>query len=224
MEVKFYTLSDPRTPDIIRYVGKTKQKKLSTRYNQHICDAKKAKQKLIKSNHNYNWIISLLNIGLKPLILEIDSIICEDNSKEWIIFEQYWISQFKTWGFNLTNLTDGGDGNQNQIFSEETLKKKSEKLMGISRPEEVKKQISNSHKGRIKSDSHIENIRQTIIKKQGKPINQYSLDGVFMKEWPCISEAADFYKVDRSSVMRCCQGKFKKSAGYVWKYKDEDIV
>ena len=88
-------------------------------------------------------------------------------------------------------------------------------MKGISRPEEVKKQISNSHKGKIKSDSHIENIRQTIIKKQGKPINQYSLDGVFIKEWPCISEAADFYKVDRSSVMRCCQGKFKKSAGYV---------
>lgn len=30
-----------------------------------------------------------------------------------------------------------------------------------------------------------------------------------------MAEAADFYKVDRSSLMRCCQGKFKKSAGFV---------
>jgi len=47
---------------------------------------------------------------------------------------------------------------------------------------------------------------------------------VFIQEWNSIATAADFYKVDRSSLMRCCQGKFKKSAGYVWKYKDEDIV
>lgn len=124
----------------------------------------------------------------------------------------------------MTNLTDGGDGNQNQFFSEESNKKRSEKLKGVERPIEVKDKISKSHKGKIKSKTHIENIKKAIIRKQGRPINQYSLEGKFIKEWPCVAEAADFYKVDRSSLMRCCQGKFKKSAGYVWKYKDEDIV
>jgi hypothetical protein len=171
-----------------------------------------------------NWINSLLNINIKPLIIELDSYECDDNSKDWIIFEKYWISQFKTWGFNLTNLTSGGDGNQNQIFSEESQRKKAEKLKGVSRPYEVRKKISEGHIGKIKTDNHIENIRKSIIAKQGRPVNQYTLDGVFLREWDCAATAAKFYNVDRSSLMRCCQGKFKKSAGFVWKYKDEDIV
>lgn len=41
-----------------------------------------------------------------------DSLKLEDNLTELESFEleKYWISQFKTWGFNLTNLTEGGEG------------------------------------------------------------------------------------------------------------------
>lgn len=223
MEIKFYTLCDPRTPNTIKYLGKTNQK-LARRLDQHVSTAKRAAAGKESSNHNTNWINSLLKIGIKPLMIEIDSIECDKDSKEWVIFEKYWISQLKSWGFQLNNLTDGGDGNQNQVFSVESLKKKSDKLKGIPRPQEVKDKISESHKGKIKSDSHINNIRETVIQKQGRPVNQYTLAGEFVKEWRCTSEPADFYKVDRSSLRRCCQGKFKKSAGFVWKYKDEDIV
>lgn len=54
MIIKFYTLSDPRTPNEIRYIGKTKQEKIQRRLDQHICDAKKSKKNKIKSNYNYN--------------------------------------------------------------------------------------------------------------------------------------------------------------------------
>lgn len=224
MIVTFYFLSDPRTPDIIRYIGKTKQKNINRRLDQHVCDAKRHRKTGTKSNYNYNWINSLLDLDLKPLINELDSIDIEDDSKEWAVYERFWISQAKSWGFKITNLTDGGDGNQNQKFSEESLKKKSDKLKGIPRTEEVKEKISKAHKGKAKSQEHIHNVREGIIKKQGRSVLQYSLTGEFIQEWRCISEAADFYKVDRSSLMRCCQGKFKKSAGFVWKYKNEDIV
>lgn len=33
------------------------------------------------------------------------------NLKQSCELEIYWISQFKTWGFNLTNLSNGGEGN-----------------------------------------------------------------------------------------------------------------
>lgn len=79
-------------------------------------------------------------------------------------------------------MTDGGDGNQNQVFSKESQEKKSEKLKGIPRPQEVRDQISKSHIGKIKSDSHINNIRETVIQKQGRAVNQYSLKGEFIKE------------------------------------------
>ena len=74
--------------------------------------------------------------------------------------------------------------------------------------------------GKKKSFSHIKNVREAITKLQGKPVLQYSLDGKFLKEWSCGAEAARFYNVDKSSLMRCCQGHFKKSAGFVWKYKE----
>lgn len=89
------------------------------------------------------------------------------------------------------------------------------KIRGVPRDEETRRKISNSHKGKIKSEAHIEHIRETIVRKQGKPINQYTLEGNFIKEWSCIAEAARFYKIDKSSIARCCKGQFKKSAGFV---------
>lgn len=219
----FYTLSDPNNSNEIRYIGKTTQK-LSRRLDQHISSAKRAKQGKGSNNHNTNWINKLLEKGYKPVIEEIDLFECEDTSKEWVIFEKYWISQFKTWGFNLTNLTLGGDGNQNQYFSKESQLKKAEKLRGIARPTEVKQRISESHKGKIKTEEHIENIRKGNVKSQGRAINQYTLEGIFIQTWECVSSAARYYQTDRSSIARCCKGQFKKSAGFKWKYKDEDIV
>lgn len=81
MEIKFYTLSDPRTPDNIRYLGKTNQK-LARRLDQHISATKRANNGKGSKNHNTNWITSLLKEGLKPLMIEIDSFECEKTSKE----------------------------------------------------------------------------------------------------------------------------------------------
>jgi uncharacterized protein YdaL len=53
MEIKFYTLSDPRTPDNIRYLGKTNQK-LTRRLDQHISTTKRANDGKESKNHNIN--------------------------------------------------------------------------------------------------------------------------------------------------------------------------
>ena len=62
------------------------------------------------------------------------------------------------------------------------MKKKSDKLKGIPRPENVKKQISESHKGIPNSKEHNDHTREGVIKKQGRAINQYTLNGEFIKE------------------------------------------
>jgi len=221
-EIKIYYLASSENENDIRYVGKTTQA-LKRRLAGHICDAKKSKLKNYKRNHNYNWITSVLAKGYEVLIMELDSIIIE-NDEPWEWLESYWISQIKTWGFRLNNLTSGGDGNKNQHFSRESIEKRAEKIRGIPRDEETKRKISEALTGKNLSDTHIESIRKTVVAKQGKPVNQYTLDGKFVKEWSCIAEAARFYKVDSTSMSRCCKGIFKKSAGFVWKFKNEDIV
>lgn len=103
METCFiYSLSYPKSN--IRYIGKTNN--INKRLNSHLC-----KSNLKNKTHKNTWIKSLLKNGLKPIIEVIDVVPIED----WVFWERYWISQMKTWGFNLTNATDGGDQVKNVI-------------------------------------------------------------------------------------------------------------
>lgn len=134
----------------------------------------------------------------------------------------------KNKGHKLTNTTEGGDGSLGCKQPPELVEKRAAKIRGVARPQEVRDKISESHKGRKKTEEHCKNISKKITEIQGKPVLQYDLEGNFIKEWESGAAAAKFYNVDRTSLYRCCQGKFKKSAGFVWKYKqdviNEDIV
>ena len=92
-----YTLTDPITKEV-RYVGKANN--VSQRYKAHLNGARK------HQIHKKNWINGLKKLKLKPIIDVIDIVPID----EWVFWETYWISQFKTWGFNLINYTNGGDG------------------------------------------------------------------------------------------------------------------
>ena len=54
MQIKIYTLSDPRTPNVIRYVGKTKQSKIKRRLDQHGSTAKRSIKGKSKKNYTIN--------------------------------------------------------------------------------------------------------------------------------------------------------------------------
>jgi hypothetical protein len=99
MNTKFiYTLSDPNT-GLVRYIGKTNniRKRLSTHLsNNH----------LSTSTKKNNWIISLLRNSEIPLIEVVDEV----NSEDIDFYEKFYISLFKSWGFDLLNGTNGGDG------------------------------------------------------------------------------------------------------------------
>jgi hypothetical protein len=92
-----YVLIDPRT-NMVRYVGKANN--VTQRYQAHLNRARK------HQTHKKNWVEQLKKEGLKPIIKIIDIV----PINEWIFWETYWISQMKTWGFDLINYTNGGDG------------------------------------------------------------------------------------------------------------------
>ena len=50
-----------------------------------------------------------------------------------------------------------------------------------------------------------------------KCVLQYSLDGLFIKEWPSIAEAERILGIN--NVGLACSGKRKKAGGFKWKYK-----
>lgn len=53
-----------------------------------------------------------------------------------------------------------------------------------------------------------------------KKVNQYDLQGNFIKEWGCIIEIERKINVNRTSISNCCKHKkhFKTAGGYKWEY------
>lgn len=220
--VKIYSLQSTRNLNEIKYVGKTVQT-LKRRLNQHLNDAKKALKTNYKYNKDYNWINQELADGYEIIILELDELDVS-NSEDWEWLEQYWISQIKTWGFYINNMTSGGDGNKDQIFSKEAIEKRAEKIRGIPRPQEVRDKISKSSIGKKLTEEHKHNVSEAIIALQGKSVNQFDEDGNFIKTWRCVKEAADEYNADSGNIIKCCKRDKNHNlcAGYIWRYTDDE--
>jgi hypothetical protein len=99
MKTKFiYTLSDPNS-GLVRYIGKAKDVK--KRLSNHLSN-----NHLSTSTKKNNWIISLLRNQQLPIIEVVDEV----TSEEIDFYEIFYISLFKSWGFDLLNGTNGGDG------------------------------------------------------------------------------------------------------------------
>lgn len=116
-----YALVDPRTFEI-RYIGITKHSDM--RLTEHIRIAKNDTDSNI---HKRSWIKQLLKLDLKPIFVILESCPIEDSSNS----EIWWISLCKSLGFNLTNLTNGGDfppSWEGKKHSEETKKKQSKSI------------------------------------------------------------------------------------------------
>ena len=67
---------------------------------------------------------------------------------------------------------------------------------------------------------HKDNCRQKPrLEKLSKPVEQYTLDMVFVAEYPSVMEA--FRQTGIKHISCCCLGKRKTAGGYIWKYKEK---
>lgn len=187
-----YVLIDPIT-NMIRYVGKANN--VTQRYTAHLNRARKHQV------HKKNWIENLKKQGLKPIIEIIDIVPID----EWVFWETYWISQMKTWGFDLINYTNGGDG---CTFGNQTSFKKGHQLwLGKKHSEESKKKIG---------ENNFFNGKPAFNRKA---VIQLSLNDDFIKEWGYIELAAIETNSSKTKIVAVCKGKRKTHNNFKWKYK-----
>ena len=51
----------------------------------------------------------------------------------------------------------------------------------------------------------------------GEAVNQYDLDGNFIKQWKSLTKASRELGIQISNISMCCKGKRKQAGGYIWK-------
>lgn len=52
-------------------------------------------------------------------------------------------------------------------------------------------------------------------------VNQYDLQGNFIKTWDSISEIEKEYNVTHTAIRFCCLNKIKTCKGYIWRYANK---
>lgn len=146
---KLYVLVDPRTKKI-RYVGQTTYS-IQERLNQHIRHTNAPSQRKLHVNY---WIKSLLQVGLKPIV----RLICERRTPEDIDnAERTAISRLKNRGYELCNLTSGGDGRFTMSAATKEKMRQAHlgernHFYGKTHSEETKKILREKGKGKKVSD------------------------------------------------------------------------
>jgi hypothetical protein len=131
-----YTLVDPRN-HLPFYVGKGS----GERCNAHVVEAKYyVKRKSLKLNK----IRKLMRLGMEPIVIKLEENVSD---KQALDLECLLIAEMRDLGFNLTNMTDGGDGAQ-----------------GYKHTEEYKQMMSQRFKGRIITEEH----RQKMCKPKSE--------------------------------------------------------
>lgn len=227
--VYIYIILNPVTNEV-KYVGKTLNTK--RRFYQHL------HTKL--NSYCSKWIYSLLEKNIIPEFVIIDEVY-EDN---WQFYEEYWISQFKSWGFNLTNLTSGGEGCNNRCVSEQTRKnisinQKGEKgywfgkkfskehiekiirkndkhhFFGKTFSEEHKLKLSNVNKGKILSEITKQKISDSL-KGKNNPVSKKVINLETSIIYDTIKDAALDNDIKYTTLFSYLSGKSKNKTKLVF--------
>jgi hypothetical protein len=53
-----------------------------------------------------------------------------------------------------------------------------------------------------------------------KPVEQFTMDGKFIKSYPSSKEAQRQTGIKAVNIAMCCRGKYSQSGGYLWRYKE----
>lgn len=59
-------------------------------------------------------------------------------------------------------------------------------------------------------------------KNHSIPVEQCSMDGMFIKTWKSATEAAKTLNGERTSIVICLKGRTKSALGYKWRYVENE--
>lgn len=66
-----------------------------------------------------------------------------------------------------------------------------------------------------------ENSRPLHLNPRARAVDQYTIDGEFIRTWDCAKAAQLHLGIkSESSICGVCAGRHKSTYGFIWKYHD----
>jgi len=176
---------------------------IKDRWWGHLCDLRKNKHKNIKLQVHFN------KYGEQDLQFTV----LEGCTKELLIQrEQYYIDTLNPW-FNICMVANSS--------------------LGVKRSKQTKEKYSRAKIGHIPwnkgKNMSIEHCMKLSNSHRGfrlwarKPILQYTLDGVFIKEWDSAATVTLELCINNSNIHSCLTGNRTNAGGFIWKHKNTEL-
>lgn len=182
------------------YIGKT-QFSIEKRFKEHCRDSKKEK------NQKRPLYAAMKKYGIEHFHIYL---IEETNSPEQR--EKYWIEKKGTFK-NGYNATIGGDGKK--YLDYDVLIAAYKKLQSLKQVSKIYN-CDPGYLSKILKENNIE-----VQRRKTKPVNQYSLDGKYIRTFSGAKEAGEsINKNNAAHIREVCIGKRKTAYGYIWKYAE----
>ena len=86
-----------------------------------------------------------------------------------------------------------------------------------------------NHKDENKQNNYDSNLEWCDVNynnrySKAKKVLQFDLNGNFIKEWECVRDIVRELGFNIESITGCCSKKYKKSNGYIWRYKNASKI
>jgi hypothetical protein len=145
--------------------------------------------------------------------------------------EKCLILCFRDMGYELANLTDGGDGTSGYKQTQEHKEKLRERRLGVPiHSEEFKQQISNLHKGNKWRKGLATSAKQKAISSAIFKDNKFAAGNTNNRKWVWVGthiETGEVIKlvgekalkdagIQHANVIKCINSQRKSHKGYAW--------
>lgn len=192
------------------YIGQAKN--YEQRIKQHKTLSKKRRTLIERAIFKYGFE----NFQQEILHIQEDYNRDELNSKE-----KYFIKLYNTQNPLIGyNISEGGEGRTGRLSTATKQKMslakkgKTSNRKGTQTSEATRKQMSTSHRR-----PHTEYQKQRIAEGLSITIEQYSLEGEFLRKWKSIKEARTVTGI--TSIGDVLRGRQKTAGGFIWMYEDK---
>ena len=144
---------------------------------------------------------------------ECHILVTTDDLEESYRLEQYWIEQKDSVenGYNTSTGGKSGSNGTHPVRSDDFRRKVSESHKGEK----------NHNYGKHFSEDWRDNLAKSNRnnpKQKLRPVQQFTREGQFIKEYPSIMEAYRQTSINRSHIISCCKGQRETAGEYIWKY------